>query len=376
MKVRFSSVSLKVIHQNHDYEFHPIWLRERLPGNDYIDKDTNQRLYEPSSIKLDLKIKTAKIFEEKLDIEFNDGAKGKYNIQDLLIEFDNNKNKRGPLPKRLLWNSDFKDFPNIEFEKNMVEKESMYKLLKGFYKYGFVIIKNVPTKDQYLLKFVNSIGPVKVTNFGEYFDVMSKPNPNDLAYKPIALPPHTDNPYRKPAAPGIQFLHCLENEVSGGFSTLVDGFAVADYVKINNPEAFESLTKTNLRYQFQDKDIILENWGELIELDKEGDYKQVRYSTRVDYVPPIDQKRLTAFYKARKLLSDLYSSSDFEIKFKLKPGDVMMFDNHRLLHGRTAYDANEGARHLQGCYLDFDSTDGKLRHLHKIYKKEGSKNFG
>ena len=164
--------------------------------------------------------------------------------------------------------------------------------------------------------------------------------------------------------------------MSGGFSTLVDGFAVADYIKINNPEAFESLTKTNLRYQFQDKDIILENWGELIELDKEGDYKQVRYSTRVDYVPPIDRKKLTNFYKARKLLSDLYSSSDFEIKFKLKTGDVMMFDNHRLLHGRTAYDANEGARHLQGCYLDFDSTDGKLRHLHRKYVQDGFKNFG
>ncbi len=376
MKVKFSSDLLKVTHQNHDYELHPIWLRERLPGDDYIDKDTNQRLYEPSSIKLDLQIKTAKILEEKLDIEFNDGAKGKYNIKDLLTEFNNDKNKRGPLPKRLLWNSDFKVFPNIEFEENMVEKESMYKLLEDFYKYGFVIIKNVPTKDQYLLKFVSSIGPVKVTNFGEYFDVMSKPNPNDLAYKPIALPPHTDNPYRKPAAPGIQFLHCLKNEVSGGLSTLVDGFAVADYIKINNPEAFKSLTKTNLRYQFQDKDIILENWGELIELDKEGDYKQVRYSTRVDYVPPLDQKSLTTFYQARKLLSDLYSSSDFEISFKLKPGDVMMFDNHRLLHGRTAYDSNEGARHLQGCYLDFDSTEGKLRHLHRKYIQKGSKNFG
>ena len=177
MKVQFSSDSLKVTHQNHDYELHPIWLRERLPGNDYIDKDTNQRLYEPSSIKLDLQIKTAKIFEEKLDIEFNDGAKGKYNIQDLLIEFDNDKNKRGPIPKRILWNSNLKVFPNIEFEENMVEKESMYRLLEDFYKYGFIILKNVPTKDQYLLKFVRSIGPVKVTNFGEYFDVMSKPNP-------------------------------------------------------------------------------------------------------------------------------------------------------------------------------------------------------
>ena len=97
---------------------------------------------------------------------------------------------------------------------------------------------------------------MKVTNFGEYFDVKSKPNPNDLAYKPIALPPHTDNPYRKPAAPGIQFLHCLENEVSGGFSTLVDGFAVAEYLRNKHTEAFESLITPNLRYQFQDKDIV------------------------------------------------------------------------------------------------------------------------
>ena len=87
----------------------------------------------------------------------------------------------------------------------MVEQESMYNLLIDFYKYGFVIIKNVPTESKYILKFVNSIGPVKVTNFGEFFDVMSKPNPNDLAYKPIALPPHTDNPYRKPEAPDTVF---------------------------------------------------------------------------------------------------------------------------------------------------------------------------
>ena len=151
------------------------------------------------------------------------------------------------------------------------------------------------------------------------------------------------------------------------FLWLTTNPATAEFIKLNEPEAFESLTKTNLRYRFQDKDIILENWGELIELDKDGDYKQVRYSTRVDYVPPLENEKLESFYKARKLLGDLYTSSDFEIKFKLSPGDVMMFDNHRLLHGRTSYDSSEGARHLQGCYLEFDSTDGKLRHLHEKY---------
>ncbi|MGA0120272.1 MAG: TauD/TfdA family dioxygenase [Methylophilaceae bacterium] len=363
MKIQFENDTLSVNHLNKLYQIHPVWLRERLPGESYFDIDTHQRLYEPSSIDLNLKIKSAQQQDRHLNIEFNDGIQGVFNIDDLLKEMDEQRNKRGPLPDRILWDSQLGKFPEAQFEENMAEKKSMYDLLIDFYKFGFVIIKNVPTEDKYLLKFVNSIGPIKVTNFGEYFDVMSKPNPNDLAYKPIALPPHTDNPYRKPTAPGIQFLHCLKNEVSGGFSTLVDGFAVAEYIKKTDPEAFKALTETNIRFEFQDKDIVLENWGELIELDDDGDYKQVRYSTRVDYVPPLTQEKLSVFYRARKLLGDLYCSSQFELKFKLKPGDIMMFDNHRLLHGRTAYDANEGARHLQGCYLEFDATDGKLRHL-------------
>jgi len=368
MKVQFQNNSLSVSHFNKSYQLHPVWLRERLPGEEYFDIDTHQRLYEPSSIDLNLQITSAILSDHLLNIEFNDGVKGSYNMEDLLMEMDDQKNKKGPLPDRILWNSSLNSFPEAQFEEEMSEKKSMYDLLIDFYKYGFVIIKNVPTEDKYLLKFVNSIGPVKITNFGEYFDVMSKPNPNDLAYKPIALPPHTDNPYRKPTAPGIQFLHCLQNEVSGGFSTLVDGFAVAEHIKIHDPEAFQSLTTTNLRYQFRDKDIVLENWGELIELDEDGDYKQVRYSTRVDYVPPLDTEKLSTFYRSRRLLSELYSASDFELKFKLQPGDIMMFDNHRLLHGRTAYDSNEGMRHLQGCYLEFDATDGKLRHLARKFK--------
>ena len=44
-----------------------------------------------------------------------------------------------------------------------------------------------------------------------------------------------------------------------------------------------------------------------------------------------------------------------------------MIDNYRLLHGRTSYDPNEGKRHLQGCYIDYDSTESKLKHLKRKY---------
>ena len=69
----------------------------------------------------------------------------------------------------------------------------------------------------------------------------------------------------------------------------------------------------------------------------------------------------------RDRLSDLYNSETNRIKFRLGAKDLMMMDNYRILHGRTKFDPQEGERHLQGCYIDFDSTEGRLRHLKRKY---------
>ena len=135
----------------------------------------------------------------------------------------------------------------------------------------------------------------------------------------------------------------------------------------NETDLYEILTEIKVRYQFIDKDVYLENWAEMIELDDEGNFKQVRFSPRLDFVPLMDKDKLELYYSARNKISELYNSDKFKIQFKLSPGDLLMMDNHRLLHGRTEYNANEGNRFLQGCYIDYDSTEGKLKHLKKKF---------
>ena len=347
---------------NENFEIHPLWLRERAKTEDLVDKHNDQRLYDPSQLNQNLKIKKASMNNGHLNIEFTDGIKFKYEVDNLLYEID----KKEPIKEIVFWDSGLNKKPIAFYEKDMFESKAMYDLLQNFYKYGFVIFRNVPTEDNYIIKFANSIGTIRPTNFGESFSVKSVPKPNDLAYTSIALTPHTDNPYRKPI-PCIQLLHCLENEVQGGYSTLVDGFAVAEYLRKNNQDLFKTLSETKVRFRFVDKTIILENWGELIELDENDNIKQVRYSTRLDFVPALNKKELEKFYEARKLIAELYASAKFEIKFKLEKGDLLMMDNHRLLHGRTSYDVNEGKRYLKGCYIDYDSTEGKLRHLERKF---------
>ena len=96
-------------------------------------------------------------------------------------------------------------------------------------------------------------------------------------------------------------------------------------------------------------------------------FKQVRFSPRLDFVPLMDKEKLELYYAARKKYLNFIILIITELNLNFKPGDLLMMDNYRLLHGRTTYDANEGNRFLQGCYIDYDSTEGKLKHLKRKF---------
>ena len=356
-KVFFESKGLKK-------EIHPFWLRERVNGDKFVDKSTQQRLFDPTQLQENIQIKNLSLCNDFLEVNFNDGASTKIAVIDIFKEFSSiNEIKQ---IEKIKWDSSFSEQNTFEFDENLFDTKEMYKALINFYQYGFVIFKNVPTKDNFIVKFANSIGSVRRTNFGEFFNVQSKLNPNDLAYTSLNLAPHTDNPYRNPV-PCIQILQCIENEVSGGLSTLVDGYTVSEKLKQKFPDYYKILTEVKIRFQFIDQTIVLEDWAEMIQLDESGNFKQVRFSPRLDFVPLIDKEKLELFYSARKKLSELYNSENYKIEFKLLPGDLLMMDNYRLLHGRTKYDASEGNRFLQGCYIDYDSTEGRLKHLKRKF---------
>ena len=48
--------------------------------------------------------------------------------------------------------------------------------------------------------------------------------------------------------------------------------------------------------QAPDEDVYLENWAEMIELDDEGNFKQVRFSPRLDFVPLMDKDKLELYF--------------------------------------------------------------------------------
>ena len=340
-------------------KLHSLWLRERLIGEDFVDQNNLQRLYEPSLIDQSLSIMDVIVKDKFLNITFSDGVNGNINIDEIYDEI----NFIDCIPHKKIWEKTDK-LQIFDNKKIHQDKNNLIEMLRSFYEYGYVIIENTKAEESEVINFAEKIGPVRTTNWGKLFNVVSKPNPNDLAYTALELKSHSDNPYRKPV-PGIQLLHCIANESTGGDSSLVDGFSVAEFLKDNYEDFYEILTQTNVNFKFTDVDVILENKSKLIELDSDGNFKQISFSGRLDYVPLLNDKNLELFYKARKCMYELCNSDQFKIKFRLSKGMIAMFDNLRTLHGRTKFDPNTGFRHLQGCYIDHDATEGKLRRLLK-----------
>jgi [2-(trimethylamino)ethyl]phosphonate dioxygenase len=99
----------------------------------------------------------------------------------------------------------------------------------------------------------------------------------------------------------------------------------------------------------------------LIELDVTGGVRAVRYNDRSMGPLDIDPDEVRAFYAAYRLFASMLHNPSMTVGFRMKPGDLFIVDNRRVLHGRRGFSG--GRRHLQGTYADTDSLMSKLRVL-------------
>ena len=70
-------------------EIHPFWLRERVVGEKFLDKGTQQRLFDPTFLNNEISIDKAIINNNYLELDFNDGVSTKLDIKILALEFFN-----------------------------------------------------------------------------------------------------------------------------------------------------------------------------------------------------------------------------------------------------------------------------------------------
>jgi gamma-butyrobetaine dioxygenase len=123
---------------------------------------------------------------------------------------------------------------------------------------------------------------------------------------------------------------------------------------------FELLARHPIRFRFADADTELEAERPVISLDARSELQAIHFNTRSAAPIRLPADVVGAYYEAYRQFGRMLEAPEYRIRFKLEPGDLFIVDNLRILHGRTAYSAAAGERHLQGCYADRDGLRSRL----------------
>ena len=354
---------------NFKSKYHFLWLRDNCPSA--IHPTANMRVFNILTVSKKIFPKKINLNQNQLDIDWSEGNhKSKFNLQwlrDHCYTEINNKKYNSPY---IFWDSNLKkNFSKIKLNHNDIISNDSYlkKWLKLLHSHGFAIIKNGPTKKKSGFRILKRISHHRETFFGTPFEVINIPKPNNTAYTAQALRNHTDLPYFE-YAPGYQFLHCLVNNATGGKSSVVDGFAVANYLRKKEKKIYKLLTETYVKFKDTDytQKAIRVLHSPIITLTKDNDFNDIRFSMAAMGTIDVDPKKMKKFYDAYQFFASLLQNNKFKIDFRLEAGDIFCFNNRRVLHGRTEFDPNSGNRHLQGYYVERDEIIARLNYFNKV----------
>ena len=331
-----------------------IWLRDHCKDIENWDERSNQRKLFTALVDPNIKIEETKIIEDnkKIEVKWPDMNKSVHYSGDFLYKnsLENISSNSG----EALWDKQSINKAELEIKFDELEKNEGFKnLLQTIKTYGFSIINNCPTEMKTVEDIANKIGYVRNSIFGDLWSFESNTEMADSAYTQEELRPHTDGTYNHDA-PGLQLLLCCDYEAEGGESIMVDGFKIAKILRENHGTSYNILSEIDIPGRY---------FGDGVELiAKRPVFKfrnkkliQVSFNNydRGDFRLP--NNKINDFYTAIRAFDKLANAKEMQWRQILKPGQLLIFNNWRVLHGRSQF---SGKRKMSGCYInkeDFES---------------------
>ena len=356
-------------------EFTSLWLRDNRPAD--RDSHSGQRLTDIADLPERPRLRSAFAENGAVRIEWEGEPRAAASFE--LAWLADHAFDRAARPpqldvRRWLEGASLeprRDFAFIELAGARADTRARLGWLTRLLQDGLAFITGLPNAETAILETVPLIGRVLETNYGLTFDVRSVPQPENLAYSDLGLGLHTDNPYREPV-PGFQALHAIIPSSEGGESLIADGFALAEYLRASAPEAFARLAATPVPFHYRSQDADLYAERPLIQLSSRGEVTAVHYNSRSIAPLRLPAEETALFYGAYRRFAQLLRDARFQLRLRLEAGMLLVFDNQRILHGRSAFSSAKYPRHLRGCYLSRDSVYSETALLQRRLIPRGS----
>lgn len=180
-------------------------------------------------------------------------------------------------------------------------------------------------------ELLSTIGPIRNTHYGAFYDFVPDLAKADTAYTNIALAAHTDTTYFSEPA-GLQAFHLLSHtpprdkapeEVLGGQSLLVDGFHAARLLKQESPEDYETLRTVKVPWHASGNDgVAIAPDRAYPVLEGDAELRRVRWNNDDRGVIPLDVD-VNAWYKAARKWNEILRRKESEYWFQLEPGRML-----------------------------------------------------
>jgi alpha-ketoglutarate-dependent taurine dioxygenase len=218
--------------------------------------------------------------------------------------------------------------------------------------HGVVVLRGVrAAKPPEMIAYCQRMGPLLEWPFGYMLDVKVVPDTRNYLFTRDVVPFHWDGVFAR-ADPHYLFFQCAKAPVSGGESLFCDTTRVWNKA---TPHEREWMKTCVCRYH-QEKNA---HYGGDVTtaLVRQhaitGEYT-IRYTEPVSGVGGNAPELLDADAKenerlARYMARALYAA-DVCLTYKWRTGDYVLFDNHKHLHGRRAFD-DSSERHLQRIHI-------------------------
>ena len=346
--------------------FNYYWLRDNCPTS--FDSQTRERVFDIFHEAEEPVPESARVSDDALEIVWKGGGHVSRHGLDWLASYKAGVPRRDPadLPRRFWYADHYQQIARFSQPALLADRTLVAQWIEAMLVEGVAIVTDMPNSDEGLTETAKLIGHVRPTFFGEFFDVKTHIKPTNLAYTAKALELHTDTP-AEDMAPGMQFLHCRANSVEGRANLFLDGAAAATDLRTERPEDFALLSETLIPYYCEHDTYDVRSRQRVIELDAHGEVSGVTISQHMADVFDLPQTFLDDYYPAFRRFGRMLQSDKYLMRFRLGAGECIVFDNHRIVHGRASYTADSGDRHLRGCYTD----RGEMRSTYRALTTQG-----
>ncbi len=366
------------------HEFHHQWLRHCCYCEACGNPADGIRFNTVIDVDREMAPMSAAVIDGDLELRWPGGHVSTFGTDWLFHHaYDGAAGERRKSWRPITWRAELADdFPTVPWADASDGGAGQLRLYQLLRDYGIVQVAGLGSELERTEEFAALVGPIhETTVYGRIYDVRAEPIAKLGAKTGMAQASHIDDAFAY-SQPGIDIFHCLVNTSEGGMSTYVDGFAIAESIAADDPAAYELLTTVSIAHiRRHPGEMDMRNRGPLISLDEFGRPCGIRYFDRALAPPDCAPELMDPLYDAIRLYNQRMVDPAFVAVVRVEPGSGMLIDNHRAMHGRTAFDPSAG-RHIRLCHVPRDEFHARLRELsrtldptsHDLHLPQGSRN--